>query len=256
MLVPKQIAGRASGPSAQGNNHLKESTRTHIDIVSKKGQKASVSIYSISDFRGRGNLPETPEGGHKTQPNTNSLNFVVHRVYISSINFWIDEIPLLYTRRDSPKLKIHLIIHGLGLSAGHLIKPKNCWTRFIKGSYVFTSVSTPKKRGIFFKYHLKGEWDNWVLRALYSSQQPSWEFYQQGQLHIEGQRCFQSCSSLSRWEDGFLRGRWWGERRDQHSISYPRACCWHDSPQSHCPCVLADRSHCLHKCFHRRPDDK
>ena len=74
MLVPKQIAGGASGPAAQGNNNLKESTRAHIDIVSKKGQKASVSIYSISDFRFlRQREPlETPEGGHKTQPNTKS----------------------------------------------------------------------------------------------------------------------------------------------------------------------------------------
>lgn len=74
MLVPKQIAGGASGPAAQGNNTLKESTRTHIDIVSQKGQKASVSIYSISEFRflRQREPPETPEGGHKTQPNTKS----------------------------------------------------------------------------------------------------------------------------------------------------------------------------------------
>lgn len=83
MLVPKQIAGRASGPAAQGNNHLKESTRTHTDIVSKKGQKASVSIYSISDFRflRQREPPETPEGGHKTQPNTSSLMWYIE--YIS-----------------------------------------------------------------------------------------------------------------------------------------------------------------------------
>lgn len=186
---------------------------------------------------------------------------MVHRVYISSIHLWIDEIPLLYIRRDSPKLKIHLIIHGLVLSAVHLIKPKTCWTRFIKGSYVFTSVLTPKKRGIFFKYHLKGEWGNWVLRALYSSQHTSWEFYQQCWLHIKGQCCSPhtvalSCSNLSGWEDGFLRSHGWGERRDQHSTIYLSPCCWHDYPQSYCPCVLAGRSHCLHKCSHRRPDDK
>lgn len=119
-----------------------------------------------------------------------------------------------------------------------------------------------REEHIFFKYHFKDEWGNWTLRALYSSQQPSWEFYQQCQLHIEGQSCIfhtvaLSCSSLLRWEDGFLWGHWWGERRDQHSIGYPCACCRHDSPQKISLSLCASRqSHCLHKCFHRRPDDK
>lgn len=88
MLVPKRITDGVSGPCAQGNKKLKESTRTHIHVVSKKGQKASVSTYSISDFRFlRQREPlDTPEGGHKTHPNTGSLNLVVHRVYSLSIH--------------------------------------------------------------------------------------------------------------------------------------------------------------------------